>query len=89
VLVCVLYVECSAFQALQSASTGILAAAAIGVNPYAKPFPKPKVALTVGNGQCNIGMPNNVFDRFLWVINLYARAGGQQQAALALPGACC
>eukprot|EP00775_Hariotina_reticulata_P013832 gene13832-13953_t len=46
-----------------------------GVNTYAKPFPRPRVALTVGNGMCNIGMPNNVFDRFLWVINLYARAG--------------
>jgi hypothetical protein len=46
-----------------------------GVNPYGKPLPKPRVPLTVGNGQCNLGMPNNVFDRFLWVINLYARAG--------------
>ena len=26
-------------------------------------------------GQCNVGMPANVFDRFLWVINYYARAG--------------
>lgn len=31
--------------------------------------------MTVANGQCNIGMPNNVFDRFLWVINYYARSG--------------
>lgn len=46
-----------------------------GVDPYAKPLPKPRVPLTVGNGQCNLGMPVNVFDRFLWVINLYARAG--------------
>jgi hypothetical protein len=41
----------------------------------AKALPKPRVALTVGNGQCNIGMPANVFDRFLWVIKLYAQAG--------------
>ena len=48
---------------------------AAGVDPYAKPLPKPRVALTVGDGRCNLGMPSNVFDRFLWVINLYARAG--------------
>ena len=26
-------------------------------------------------GQCNVGMPANVFDRFLWVVHHYARAG--------------
>ena len=46
-----------------------------GVNPSAKPLPKPRIPLTVANGQCNVGMPNNVFDRFLWVINYYARSG--------------
>jgi hypothetical protein len=56
-----------------AAAAGV--SSAPGVNAYAKPLPKPRVALTVGNGQCNLGMPNNVFDRFLWVINLYARAG--------------
>lgn len=45
------------------------------VSASGKAFPKPRVPLTVSNGQCNVGMPNNVFDRFLWVINLYARAG--------------
>jgi hypothetical protein len=37
--------------------------------------PKPRIALTVSGGRCNVGMPNNVFDRFLWVIKLYAQAG--------------
>eukprot|EP00878_Enallax_costatus_P028720 GHUV01031055.1.p1 GENE.GHUV01031055.1~~GHUV01031055.1.p1 ORF type:complete len:173 (+),score=25.73 GHUV01031055.1:689-1207(+) len=46
-----------------------------GVDATAKPLPKPKVPLTVANGQCNVGMPSNVFDRFLWVINYYARSG--------------
>lgn len=40
-----------------------------------KALPKPRVALTVSGGRCNVGMPTNVFDRFLWVIRMYAQAG--------------
>lgn len=40
-----------------------------------KALPKPRVALTVSGGRCNVGMPTNVFDRFLWVIKMYAQAG--------------
>jgi hypothetical protein len=46
-----------------------------GMNPYARPLPPPRIPVTAANGRCNIGMPNNVFDRFLWVINYFARAG--------------
>lgn len=40
-----------------------------------KPLPPPALPLLVGGGRCNIGMPSNVFDRFLWVVNYCARAG--------------
>lgn len=40
-----------------------------------KTAPKPRVALTVSGGRCNVGMPNNVFDRFVWAVQLYAQAG--------------
>jgi len=37
--------------------------------------PRPRLSSTVSAGRCNVGMPNNVFDRFLWVIKLYAQGG--------------
>lgn len=40
-----------------------------------KSAPKPRIALTVSGGRCNVGMPNNVFDRFVWAVRLYAQAG--------------
>ncbi|KAI8476670.1 MAG: glycoside hydrolase superfamily [Monoraphidium minutum] len=46
-----------------------------GVDPWAKALPPPRVPLLVGGGKCNNGMPNDVFDRFLWAINYFARAG--------------
>ena len=46
-----------------------------GANTAGHSFPAPRVPLTVGGGRCNIGMPTNVFDRFLWAINLAAKAG--------------
>ncbi|KIZ06654.1 hypothetical protein MNEG_1306 [Monoraphidium neglectum] len=46
-----------------------------GFVPWSKPLPPPRAPLLVGGGRCNIGMPNNVFDRFLWVINYFAKAG--------------
>jgi hypothetical protein len=46
-----------------------------GVNAYAKPLPPPRAPLLAGGGKCNNGMPSNVFDRFLWVVNYCAKAG--------------
>jgi len=46
-----------------------------GVNAWAKKMPPPRVPLLVSGGQCNRGMPTNVFDRFLWMINYAAKAG--------------
>ena len=47
-----------------------------GLDPYAWPLPQPRIPLTVSaNGRCNVGMPDDVFDRLLWVINYYARSG--------------
>ena len=46
-----------------------------GTDPWAKPLPPPKAPLLVGYGRCNIGMPDNVFDRFLWAVNYFAKAG--------------
>ncbi len=40
-----------------------------------KPLPPPRVPLTASNGNCNNGMPRATRARFLWVINLFARAG--------------
>lgn len=45
-----------------------------GVKP-SKPLPAPKAPLLAKDGKCNIGMPSNTFDRFLWVINYFVKAG--------------
>lgn len=34
-----------------------------GFNPGSKPLPPPRAPLLVGDGKCNIGMPNDVFQR--------------------------
>jgi hypothetical protein len=59
-----------------------------GFVPWSKPLPPPRAPLLVGGGRCNIGMPNNVFDRFLWVINYFAKAGfkvGSSRSGLRRP----
>lgn len=46
-----------------------------GFNPWSRALPPPNAPLLVGGGKCNNGMPNDVFQRFLWVINYFAKAG--------------
>ncbi|KAF8057110.1 PRY3 [Scenedesmus sp. PABB004] len=46
-----------------------------GVDPYARALPKPRAPLTVRDGRCNVGMPSDVFDRFVWAINTYTAWG--------------
>lgn len=52
----------------------VLLVVAPGVNPKG-PLPPPRVPVTARDGRCNIGLPNKVFDRLVWVVNYYARAG--------------
>ena len=46
-----------------------------GVDPYKRKLPMPRAPLTAKNGQCNIGMPRDTYQRFLWVIKHFASAG--------------
>lgn len=46
-----------------------------GVDPFKKKLPMPRAPLLARNGQCNIGMPRDTYQRFLWVIKHFAKAG--------------
>lgn len=46
-----------------------------GMDPYAKKLPMPRGPILAKDGRCNIGMPQDTYQRFLWVIKYFANAG--------------